>query len=117
MKRLLWLLVAIPVGIVVVVVAVANRQLVTLSLDPFATDAPALVVTLPLYMYLFAALFVGLILGGVGAWMKQGRWRREARERRYEAVHWHKEADQLREEKERARPGPALPAPASRRAA
>ena len=116
MKRLLWLIVGAPVGIAVVVLAVSNRQPVTLALDPFAPESPALSVTLPLFVLLFAALFCGIVLGGIGAWLKQSRWRREARERRYEAARLRNEADRLKARNEAAA-GPALPAPSKSKAA
>ncbi len=116
MKRIVSLLIAIPVGIVIVVLAVANRHPVTLSVDPFAPQTPAISVTLPLFVFLFAAIFVGLLLGGFGAWLRQARWRREARERRYEAARWRNEADRLKESATAAK-GPALPAPSDRHAA
>lgn len=116
MKRFLSLLVAAPVGILVIVLAVANRHPVTLSLDPFKPEAPALAVTLPFFVFIFAALFAGLLLGGFGAWLKQGKWRREARDRRYEAARWRNEADRLKERGDAAA-GPALPAPSDRDAA
>lgn len=116
MKRIVSLLVAIPVGIAIIVLAVANRHPVTLSVDPFAPETPAISVTLPFFVFLFAAVFVGLLLGGFGAWLKQGHWRREARDRRYEAARWRNEADRLKESVTKAK-GPALPAPGDRHAA
>jgi len=116
LKRFLSLLVAIPVGIIVVVLAVANRHMVTLSLDPFAPATPAVSVTLPFFVFLFSALLIGILLGGFAAWLKQGRWRREAREKRYEAAQLRNEAER-RKEAATATSAPALPAPPGQKAA
>ena len=35
--------------------------------------------TLPLYVLILALVIVGVILGGVAAWMRQGKWRGRAR--------------------------------------
>nr|WP_245327787.1 LapA family protein [Xanthobacter flavus] len=68
-----------PLAILAVALAVANRKPVTLSLDPFAPDHPAVSVTLPLFAIIFAAVIVGVIAGGIVTWARQGRYRKEAR--------------------------------------
>ena len=113
MLRFLGFLILLPVAAVVVALAVANRQAVTLSLDPFNPASPALSLQAPLYLVLFAAVALGIVLGGLGAWTNQGRWRREARRVRAEAARWKSEAVRLRE-REAERLG--LPAPIDRAA-
>jgi uncharacterized integral membrane protein len=113
MLRFLGLLILLPIAVVVVALAVANRHAVMLSLDPFNPTAPALSVQAPLYLVVFAAVALGILLGGIGAWTNQGRWRREARARRAEAARWRSEAMRLRE-REAERLG--LPAPIDRAA-
>jgi uncharacterized integral membrane protein len=58
-------LLLIPAIIIAGVIAVANRADIALSLDPFSDTHPALVVELPLYLLLFAAVLLGVILGGL----------------------------------------------------
>jgi uncharacterized integral membrane protein len=53
----------IPAAAVAAVVAVANRQDVQFSLDPFARDTPAIAVQIPLFVLLFLAVGTGLLLG------------------------------------------------------
>src|SRR5438874_816808 len=53
-------IVLIPLAILIVLLAVANRAGVTISLDPFSTEAPALVVKLPLFLVILAALIAGV---------------------------------------------------------
>ena len=79
MGRFLTLLIGLPLSILAVALAVANRKPVTLSLDPFNPEAPALAVSLPLFAVVFGALIVGVIAGGTVVWVRQGRARREAR--------------------------------------
>ena len=79
MKRLFAWVLALPIAVVAVTLAVANRKPVTLSLDPFNPEAPALAVSLPLFAVVFGALIVGVIAGGTVVWLRQGRARKEAR--------------------------------------
>ena len=53
----------IPAAAIAAVIAVANRQDVQFSLDPFARDAPAIAVQIPLFVLLFLAVGAGLLLG------------------------------------------------------
>ena len=116
LKRFIQLLVLLPIGIVIVSLAVANRHIVQLALDPLSPEQPALEYQLPLSAIIFGALIVGIIIGGVATWLKQGRNRKAARENRYEAKKWRNEADrqQKRIEKMAEKGGqsvPSLPAP------
>ncbi len=100
LRRIVWLLIAFPAGLLLVTLAVANRHDVRLALDPFNPEAPVLSLVLPFYAYLFAALLVGVVLGGVAMWLSQSRWRRSARTRGRAAARWHAEADRLTRERD-----------------
>ncbi len=100
LKRIASLLLAFPLAVVLVAIAVANRHAVKLVLDPFRPEAPALSVSLPFYAYLFGALLIGVLAGGAAAWIGQSRWRRTARHRTQEAVRWRAEADRLARERD-----------------
>lgn len=80
-NRLLLVVVFVPLAIVLVALAVANRELVPFTFDPFHPGNPALTISLPLFVYLFLALVVGLLLGSAATWLKQGRYRKLARRR------------------------------------
>ena len=81
-RRLASMLVFLPVAVLVLVFAVANRRPVTLSLDPFNPDAPVIGFEAPLFLVLFAVLTLGVLIGGVSSWLRQGRHRKAAREAR-----------------------------------
>ena len=81
MRRTIRLIILVPIGIVLIALALANRAPVMLSLDPFRPDQPAAAITVPLFVALFAALLVGIAIGGAAAWLGQGKWRRAARAR------------------------------------
>ena len=100
LRRLVWVVLAVPAAIVLVALAVANRTPVRLVLDPFRPEAPILSLSLPLYAYLLGALTLGVVLGGMATWMTQGRWRRTARSKSQDAMRWQAEADRLSRERD-----------------
>jgi uncharacterized integral membrane protein len=83
MRKFLSALIIVPLGLIFVVFAVANRHFVTVSFDPFTTTDPALAVSLPLFVLIIAAAIAGVVVGGCATWLGQRRWRRAAR--RHEA--------------------------------
>jgi uncharacterized integral membrane protein len=82
-RKTVTALALIFVALALISFAVANRQVVTVSFDPFDQGNPALVVSQPMYLLVFALLIGGVVLGGCAAWLRQAPWR--ARARRAEA--------------------------------
>jgi uncharacterized integral membrane protein len=84
MRKFLTAVVLIPLGLIFVVFAVANRHLVTVSFDPFASGDSAFdLPPVPLFVIIIAALILGVAAGGIATWFRQRHWRRAAR--RHEA--------------------------------
>lgn len=100
LRRIVSLLVAFPLAILLVAIAVTNRHAVQLVLDPFRPETPALALTLPFYAYLLGALVVGVVLGGLATWVGQSRWRQTARTQGQRAARWQAEADRLARERD-----------------
>ena len=99
MAKILKLLIILPIAAVIVAFAIANRQSVTISFDPFSSpDASSAVITAPLFILLFLVLVVGVFLGGIAHWLSQGANRQRARTARDEAERWRDEARRLREQ-------------------
>ena len=63
MRLTTWIL-ATPVVLLAIWIAVANRRPVVFSFDPFSQSAPALTVQIPLYLLLFVAVLGGVLLCG-----------------------------------------------------
>lgn len=114
MTTFLRAIVLLPIALLAILFAIANRAPVTLSLDPFAKGEPEIALAVPLYAIVFAAVVLGVVLGGIGAWLSGARARRSGRASRREANGLKAEAERLRASLAASR-GPALPAP--RRAA
>ena len=84
-NRFVLAVVFVPLAIVLVALAVANREMVAFTIDPFNPGNPALTVTWPFFIFLFAALALGLVIGSLVTWIRQGRHRKLARQRGAEA--------------------------------
>jgi uncharacterized integral membrane protein len=102
MRKFFTALVLIPLGLIFVVFAVANRHLVTVSFDPFNSSNPSVGLTLPLFVVIIAVAIAGVVAGGSATWLRQRHWRRAARQ--YEA-----DARQARAQLADLRPGTAMP--------
>ncbi len=94
MKGLLKAILLVPIAVVAVAFAVANRQVVSISFDPFSPAEPAFALVAPLFLLIFILLMVGVVIGGIASWLGQARYRRAAR-------HAQAEAGELRAENER----------------
>lgn len=107
-NRVMLIVVLVPLAIVLIALAVANRAPTAFTLDPFNPGNPALTVQAPLFVLLFLALGLGVIIGGVVTWFRQGRYRKIARQRGIEA-------ESLRQAAAQRAPtttqGPTLPRP------
>jgi uncharacterized integral membrane protein len=100
-NRFMLIVVFVPLAVILIALAVANRDPVAFTLDPFNPGNPALTMTLPLFIFLFLALAVGMIVGSLATWIKLARQRGV-------------EAENLRQAVSRApaaQQGPSLPKP------
>jgi uncharacterized membrane protein len=81
-------LIGIPVATIAAVIAIANRQNVVFSIDPFSLRHPDgnLSVRLPLFVLLLAALLLGLVVGWVSALLSARRRRRRLEQKTAGAV-------------------------------
>lgn len=75
-RRFLKAILMIPAFAVLVALAIANHQPVTVSFNPFDSSDPDLAVTVPLYLVGFTVLIAGVVVGGIATWLKQGKRRR-----------------------------------------
>jgi uncharacterized integral membrane protein len=79
LRKLVAAIILVPLAIVIIAFAVANRHSVTVSFDPFSSNEPAASVTLPLFALVILMLIAGVLIGGVASWLRQGKWRGSAR--------------------------------------
>ena len=115
MRKFFTGLVLIPLGLIFVVFAVANRHLVTVSFDPFNTVNPSVAVTMPLFVAIIVVAILGVAAGGTATWFRQRHWRRAARQHEAEARRARTETADLRAAAVVSRGGtPQLAAPVQR---
>ena len=85
MARFFKWLFLLPIIVIGLALALANRQLTTIYFDPFpngGVNGPQ--ISAPFFLILFVALMIGVIIGGVATWVGQGPNRRAARRARAE---------------------------------
>jgi uncharacterized integral membrane protein len=113
-RKIVTTVIIVPIAVVIVAFAVANRQAVTVSFDPFSAAHPAYAVTMPLFVLLFVVVILGVIVGGIAAWLNQSAWRRTARKLDADVRALHDEIEALRRrETAAAERTPVIPPPAS----
>ena len=95
-KRIVNWTAGLPVAAAVIVFAVANRQWITVSFDPFNRDQPYAFVTMPLWVLFFCGIFAGMLAGWIAAWLAQGKWRKAAKNARIELLRAHNEHERLK---------------------
>ena len=112
MRKFLTALVVIPLGLILMVFAVANRHFVAVSFDPFVSNDPSFSVTLPLFLLLIVVAALGVLAGGCAVWFGQRHWRRAARRHDADARAARGELADLRAQAAAARPeAQRLPVP------
>jgi hypothetical protein len=103
-KRFFNWFIGLPLAVLVIVFAVANRQWVTVSLDPLHRDAPRLAIEMPMWVLFFCGAFAGIFAGWSAAWFAHRKWHRAARDARIELLRTQTEHERLK----RAQPGRAV---------
>jgi uncharacterized integral membrane protein len=117
LRKIVTAIVVVPPAVVIVAFAVANRQTVTVSFDPFSAVSPAYAATLPLFVIVFAVLILGVVIGGIAAWIRQSKWRRTARKLETQVRALHAEQETIRrrfgttEQAASEPPHPVIPPP------
>jgi uncharacterized integral membrane protein len=79
LRKIVAAIILVPLAIVIIAFAVANRQAVTVSFDPFSANEAAAAITLPLFAIIILVLIIGVLIGGSASWLGQGKWRGAAR--------------------------------------
>ena len=85
MRKFLNAVILIPLGLIFIAFAVANRHAVTVSFDPFNSHDPSLGFTLPLFVVIIAVAVLGVVAGGAATWFRQRHGRRAARQHEADA--------------------------------
>ena len=102
-KRIVGWLVLVPLCLLVLIFALANRHMVAVNFNPLApVDVATPGFGMPLFLVIYAVLFIGISLGGLAVWLTQAGHRREERRLR-------RDNEKLKSDLESARRAPARP--------
>jgi membrane-anchored protein YejM (alkaline phosphatase superfamily) len=106
-RKIVGWLVLVPLCVVLVAFALANRHLVAVNINPFAPPAEASMAGygVPLFVVLYLVLLIGVLLGGTATWFAQGGHRRAEKLWRKEARHLNNELES--ERRRHGQPGKA----------
>ena len=97
-RKLILVLVVLPLAVLLIALAVVNRKPALLILDPLGGTEPGMSLEAPLFLLLLGAFAFGLVVGGMATWIGQGKWRRLAREETRQARDWRRQVDRLEKE-------------------
>ena len=96
MRKIVNTVVVVPLALVLLVFALANRRFVMVSFNPFDPSDTSLALTLPLFIVIIAAAMLGVLVGGLAVWFGQRRHRKAARRLEAEAAQARSELAELR---------------------
>src|SRR5258708_11579036 len=102
MRKFFTALIVIPLGLLFIVFAVANRHMITVSFDPFNSRDPSVGFSMPLFVVIIVVAILGVVAGGTATWFRQRHWRRAARQ-------WEAEARQAQAQLAELRSGAMAP--------
>ena len=100
-RRILNWLVGLPIAIIAIAFAVANRQWVTISFDPFNRALPFATIGMPLWALFFCGIFAGIFAGWLVTWVAHGKHRKAARAARIELIRAQQMHERYKQDHER----------------
>ncbi len=100
MKSILRIIVFVPLALIILFFAMANRGFVRIGLDPFATpnDGSGPSFDAPIFLVVLASMAIGVLAGGASSWLGHLPLRRAARMARAEAKKTRLEIEKLRQQ-------------------
>lgn len=99
MRKFLKLALTVALLALLLIFALANRERVTVTLDPLDLSGLPLNFSAPLFIPLFIFMMIGVVLGGIAMWFSEGRHRRAARIHMRDLEKQRREIEELRREK------------------
>jgi uncharacterized membrane protein YciS (DUF1049 family) len=96
MRGIAKAIILVPLALIAIAFAVGNKQIVSVSFDPFAAGVSDYKLDMPLFVIVFGGLIVGVLLGGIATWIGQGRHRRAERMHRRDVERLRSDIDRMR---------------------
>lgn len=99
MKSILRVIIFVPLALVILFFAMANRGSVRIGLDPFApNDGSGPSFEVPIFLVVLASMAIGVLAGGISSWVGHLSVRRAAKVARAEARKTRVEIEKLRQQ-------------------
>ena len=95
-KHFSWIL-TVPLTVLVVVFAVANRSFVPLDLWPFAIE-----VQIPIFLLVLGSMLSGFLIGAMVMWLSLGKQRRQSRAAKGQIAKLERQTQELEQARGRA---------------
>ncbi|MGF7157001.1 LapA family protein [Bartonella heixiaziensis] len=83
-KRILLAIILVPITAILIAFIIANRQMVTLTLDPFRINSGSFIYQAPLFIWLFIFFGLGILLGSLISWFAYHKCKKALRESKAE---------------------------------
>ncbi|GAA5104427.1 LapA family protein [Bartonella jaculi] len=83
-KRILLAIILVPITALLIAFIVANRQIVTLTLDPFRISSENFIYQAPLFIWLFVFFALGILLGRIINWCAYHKCKKALKESKTE---------------------------------
>ncbi|EJF85148.1 LapA family protein [Candidatus Bartonella washoeensis] len=83
-KRILLAIILLPITVVLIAFIVVNRQIVTLTLDPFRISSENFTYQAPFFIWLFIFFGFGVLLGSIINWFSYHKCKKALKESKAE---------------------------------
>ncbi|MCZ2327941.1 LapA family protein [Bartonella sp. F02] len=83
-KQIFLIIILVPLTILLIAFIVANRQMVTLVLNPFQNNSESLSFRAPLFVWLFTFFSLGVLFSSIINWFTQHHYRKALKESKNE---------------------------------
>ncbi len=99
MRSIMRIIVFVPLALIILFFAMANRGSVRIGLDPFTpADASGPSFETPLFLVVLVSMAIGVLAGGVSSWLGHMSVRRAAKVARSEAKKTRLEIEKMRQQ-------------------
>jgi len=79
LKRIIAAAIIVPLAVLLVAFIIANREMMSVRLNPFVDDGQGFEARAPAFVFLFVFLGLGVVVGSIATWIGQHKYRKKAR--------------------------------------
>jgi len=79
LKQMITALIIIPIALVLIIFIIANREMMEVRFNPFDYEDSSWTIRAPAFIFLFACLGIGVVVGSLVTWISQHPYRKKAR--------------------------------------